>query len=197
VRKNKPKKVRIFFHLACARMSEIYTHEAPTQVKAPAKAHVHGLPGTFTGWHHYGFNEERFPCIGDPCMMVDKHRNNYWRCEPCSMVEWFNSKITTFQGDDKERACAMVRLGAREPLQVHTKVREAFNAFRGRGGQVHVLALKRDLPTILQLNARTCSVTYPAHLPTNCLRGTARAKERANALAIVVPNPWDAEAQEE
>jgi hypothetical protein len=113
------------------------------------------------------------------------------------MVEWFKSKIITFQGDDKERACAMVRLGVKEPLQVHREMKKVFKAFRARGGQIHVLALPKDLPTILQLNARTCSVAYPAHLPTDCLRGTARAIEHANALARVVPNPWDVEEQEE
>jgi hypothetical protein len=162
----------------------------PRLERTPIVPPVVGLPGTFTGWHHFGFNEEKYHCVGEDCMMVDRNPNNYWRCDACSMVEWFKSKIVTFQGDDKERACAMVRLGVKEPLKVHREMQKVFKTFRERGGQVHVLALKKDLPTILQLDARTCSVTYPAHLPMNCLRGTARAIEHANALSIVVPNPF-------
>jgi hypothetical protein len=156
-----------------------------------------GLPGQYTGWHFYGFPKNKFPCIGGPCMMASPHRNNYWRCDPCCMVKWFESKITTFQGDDKERACAMVRLDSTEPLKVHREMMKVFKTFRERGGQIHVLALQKDLPTILQLNARICSVKYPAHLPMDSLRGTGRAIDRANALALVVPNPWEAEDQED
>jgi hypothetical protein len=155
------------------------------------------LPGQFTGWHWHGYPKEKFPCIGGPCMMVDKHPNNYWRCGPCCMVQWFESKITTLRGDDLQRASAKVRLGVSDPLQVHTEMLKVHKDFKARGGQIHVLAVPRDLPTIHHLSAETCSVTYPAHLPIDCLRGTARARDRANALAHVVANPWEAEEQAE
>lgn len=124
-------------------------------------------------------------------MNVNKHPNNYWTCAPCTMVQWFASYITTLKGDDLQRACARKRLGAVDPLPVHSAMLKVHKTFRGRGGQIHVLAHARDLPTIHHLCGNNCTVTYPAHLPTDSLRGTIRARERANALAVLVADPWD------
>jgi hypothetical protein len=126
-------------------------------------------------------------------MTVDTHPNNYWRCAGCCMVQWFESKIITLRGDDIQRACAAARMATTEPLKVHTEMRKVHKEFTDRGGQIHVLAVPRDLPTITLLTATNCTVTYPAHLPTDCLRGTARARDRALARAHVLANPWEAD----
>jgi hypothetical protein len=148
------------------------------------------LPGQYTGWHHMCFPKAKFPCASPECMHVNKHPNNYWMCGPCAMVQWFTSNITTLKGDDLHRACARKRLGAVDPLPVHSEMQKVHKTFRQRGGLIHVLANARDLPTIHHLCSNNCTVTYPAHLPIDCLRGTVRARERANGLAVVVADPY-------
>lgn len=177
------------------KMEDVLTSKQPLdEIEKLTFFLIMALPGQKTGWHHYCYNASRFPCEMGECMRADTHPNNYYLCKACCNRAWFDSKIYTFKLDDLQRQCAQKRMKLTEPLEVHTEMRKkVWKEFRKRGGQIHVLAVRKDLPTIVKFSSTTCCVTYPAHLIATQLRGTLRAQERANALSDPIEDPWKSE----
>jgi len=96
------------------------------------------------------------------------------------------------QSDDVVRAEAQRRLGATEPLDVHSGMKKVHAEFKSRGGMIRVLGARRDLPVLTwdKEKRHVRSAKWPAHLSHTELRGTKRAIERAELLATVHESPF-------
>jgi hypothetical protein len=155
--------------------------------------------GFYGGWHHPCYPGSKYTCLGaaDDCSKsVECARpNNYYTCKPCCNRQWFETKCESITLDDIQRAEARRRMGLAEPLPVHREMQKVFKEFRQRGGIVRILP-HAEAPTVLWTEAedardrRVRRVTWPAHLVSDRLHGTAKEVATAERLASLLDAPY-------